>query len=669
MEHAVVANSEEPTLKRLVPLRWFLILCSLLSPAGLEAADFLYVSNLNGPMHRSHSNGSSVVSPFASIAGDLIGYLDVTHEYIYYSDTTNQTLNRVNLDGTGDTVLAGPAQGIASPFGIVRDRTGLFFANGSANRIQHYNLTTGVLTDIVPETFAPRGLHLQGGVLYWVEAGTNQIRSSEDGLIAAVPGVGGSLFDLTVVPSGPGVTIYATARDRVYRINHTSPLPPVIQTVHTGSAASFITGIAYSGSTIYFADGGEHIVYQLPIGSTAATVVHDASTIPGLSQPVGLDLTPFPRIDVADIVTSESDSPAVFTVTLSEPTSCDIQVTFTTAEFTAIEGSDYTATSGTLTIPAGQLSGIIEVPVAYDGLYEADESFRLVLSSTTFGILGDGEATAVISEQGTIVEARKYTWAQNLGWTNWKPEGKGANTLSTCLSGKIWNQNVGWINLGDGSPENGWAYSNTVGTDFGVNLERDGTLTGFAWGQNIGWITFEQTHGRPKLEFATGRFSGYAWSQNCGWLNLGTASAEFLQTDLLEIRDEDRDKIDDAWELAHGADDLSDLNDGTDTDGDGESDVREYAADTDPFDPEDQLDFRLTLLDLEATVDNVEVSWTSSLRRVYDVMECVHLQDPFIPVAEDMPGAEGTLTTVLTEPLSTLNRKFWQVRARRPLAP
>ena len=56
----------------------------------------------------------------------------------------------------------------------------------------------------------------------------------------------------------------------------------------------------------------------------------------------------------------------------------------------------------------------------------------------------------------------------------------------TCLSGYIWAENVGWINVGNG----GCPYLNADGSNSGVNVEPNGDLDGYAWGENIGWVNF-----------------------------------------------------------------------------------------------------------------------------------------------------------------------------------
>ncbi len=62
----------------------------------------------------------------------------------------------------------------------------------------------------------------------------------------------------------------------------------------------------------------------------------------------------------------------------------------------------------------------------------------------------------------------------------------GVRVHATFLSGYIWAENVGWVNIGDGSPANGICYANVDDTDFVVNIDpTTGDLFGYAWGGGI----------------------------------------------------------------------------------------------------------------------------------------------------------------------------------------
>lgn len=106
-----------------------------------------------------------------------------------------------------------------------------------------------------------------------------------------------------------------------------------------------------------------------------------------------------PVISISDVTNNESVSPFVFTVTLSQANGIPTIVNYATANGTAtVADSDYTSTSGTLTIPAGTTSATISVPVGADGKFENTENFSLSLS----GGSGYTVAGSTLSATGTI---------------------------------------------------------------------------------------------------------------------------------------------------------------------------------------------------------------------------------------------------------------------------
>ncbi|HEU4837008.1 MAG TPA: Calx-beta domain-containing protein [Pyrinomonadaceae bacterium] len=100
----------------------------------------------------------------------------------------------------------------------------------------------------------------------------------------------------------------------------------------------------------------------------------------------------------------EFDKSAVFEQSSSIPVkvsrtgdvSGTVSVDFATSDGTAIAGSDYTATSGTLTFAPGELSKNINIPIVLDNLFEnADETFGLTLSNATGGAIITGSASTI----------------------------------------------------------------------------------------------------------------------------------------------------------------------------------------------------------------------------------------------------------------------------------
>lgn len=164
--------------------------------------------------------------------------------------------------------------------------------------------------------------------------------------------------------------------------------------------------------------------------------------------------------------------------------------------------------------------------------------------------------------QTSVVPAHRYGWSENCGFLNWRDAGvpsgsAGATIGARFLSGWIWGENIGWINLGDGSPSNGDQYSNpltgpiTGVPDFGVNRDpMTGRLTGYAWGENVGWLNFaggaSATPPNPaRIEPGAIRIRGYVWGENIGWINLDDAAvyvgvfctADYNRSESLSVQD------------------------------------------------------------------------------------------------------------------------------------
>ena len=127
----------------------------------------------------------------------------------------------------------------------------------------------------------------------------------------------------------------------------------------------------------------------------------------------GLEAPP-PELTVADASAEEgTDANLDFTVTLDREASGEVTVAYATADGTATAGSDYTATSGTLTFAAGDTSKTVSVPVLNDDLDEGSETLTLRLSSPSGASIADGEATGTITNSDPIPRA----WLARFGRT------------------------------------------------------------------------------------------------------------------------------------------------------------------------------------------------------------------------------------------------------------
>ena len=89
-------------------------------------------------------------------------------------------------------------------------------------------------------------------------------------------------------------------------------------------------------------------------------------------------------------------------ISVSSASDKDIKVNYATSDSTAKSGIDYTSISGTLTIPASQTLGYVDVSVTGDSLRQPNQAFYLTISNPVNAtIKGSSKAIATITNNGT----------------------------------------------------------------------------------------------------------------------------------------------------------------------------------------------------------------------------------------------------------------------------
>jgi hypothetical protein len=122
-----------------------------------------------------------------------------------------------------------------------------------------------------------------------------------------------------------------------------------------------------------------------------------------------------PSLSIRDTAVTEGNTGTVnatFMVALSRASKADVRVHFATADITAIAGSDYTAAAGDVTIPAGQTSVTITVPVRGDRLGEPNETFFVNLSGAANASIADGQALGTILDDEPRISISDFTKAE-----------------------------------------------------------------------------------------------------------------------------------------------------------------------------------------------------------------------------------------------------------------
>ncbi|MGK7949634.1 MAG: Calx-beta domain-containing protein [Xenococcaceae cyanobacterium] len=133
------------------------------------------------------------------------------------------------------------------------------------------------------------------------------------------------------------------------------------------------------------------------VNLTAATNAHitDAQGVGTIQD----DDTTAPEISINDVNIAEGDNSIKdleFKVSLSNAGQQPITVDYTTVDNTALAGSDYTSTQGTLTIEAGATEKTIVVPIIGDTNEELKETFFVDLSNPSNAVIKDGRGVGTI---------------------------------------------------------------------------------------------------------------------------------------------------------------------------------------------------------------------------------------------------------------------------------
>jgi Calx-beta domain-containing protein len=136
-----------------------------------------------------------------------------------------------------------------------------------------------------------------------------------------------------------------------------------------------------------------HETYTLQLSNPLGATIAD-----GRGAGTILDNDPLVSVSVDDVSRSESNGPAVFTLSLSHASGKVVTVAYATGDGSAVAPDDYASRTGTLVFLVGDTSKSVSVPLTDDQVSEPDETFKLNLSNGVNATLADAQGL------GTIVD-------------------------------------------------------------------------------------------------------------------------------------------------------------------------------------------------------------------------------------------------------------------------
>lgn len=409
--------------------------------AGYVGSDLVYVGIIDEGFEYAHPDliDNAWTNPFDPVDGvdnDGNGYVDDVHGWDFFSNDNSV------YDGTGDdhgthvagtigasggnslgvagvnwnvtmisTKFLGPNGGSTSGAAMALDYLTDMKVRHGINIVASNNSWGGggysqVLLDAITRA-------ANQGILFVAAAGNSNVNNDTTAsypsnysttagagyeaviAVAAIDSAGNkasfSSYGVTTVDIGaPGVSINSTLPSATYgSYSGTSMATPHV----TGAVA------------LYAAANSSQTASQIRgalLNSAAPTASMSGKTVTGgrLDISAMIGNAPLPSLSINDVSVTEGNSgttTATFTVTLSTVSADTVTVNYSTADGTAVSGSDYAATLGTLTFTPGLTTQTIVVTINGDTTAESNETWLINLSGALGAAIADSQGVGTIT--------------------------------------------------------------------------------------------------------------------------------------------------------------------------------------------------------------------------------------------------------------------------------
>jgi streptogramin lyase len=261
----------------------------------------------------------------------------------------------------------------------------------------------------------------------------------------------------------------------------------------------------------------------------------------GLSMTIGMTLDPAGNLyvserDLNEVTRFAPNSQATFTVTLDSPAAVPVTVSYATVNGTAVAGTDYTPTSGTLTFAPGETSKTVNVPITTVLTGGPTKTFTLNLSAPSGATVADGQGVSSILNRQT-----KFFVAD--GGTNAKTYQYGSGGTSEEITGQLSDNTAprGVATTAAGTTQwvvdankNVYVYTNhgvLLGSWTAGGLSSRAQLTGIATNGTDVWLVDGYADKVYKFTGAATRLSGSQGASGSFSLNRNDTNPQDMVTD------------------------------------------------------------------------------------------------------------------------------------------
>ena len=510
---------------------------SLAMPAFGPDGNF-YTVILAGPsagaIDRYNGTTGAFIDHFVPV-GRLNGGRDMafSNGYLYVGEEYNDDVLRFNATtGAFDKIfVTAGSGGIDGPHGLTfgPDANGdgipeLYVSGRNSFNVVRYDGATGqplgtYVTSGSGGMAWPEGITFDpsGAFLYVASTGTSQILkyNAQTGAYAGV-GASSGLASPKSVKFGPDGLMYVASADnnRILR---------------------FTAGGTYVDDYVPAGTGGMTALSRLTFGPDGDVYVTTAGT--------GAQANLVYRFG--------TESEMLFTVSLMAPITTPVTVSYSTADGTALAGSDFMATSGSVTFAPGETTKTIAIPTIDDSVIELPETFRISLSNAIGATIAAGSATGTILDNDTkfyVINDATTDQTFEYGSSGLAGESTNLNTgntaprgaASTAAGTTVWvadaNRKV-YVYNASGGLLGSW----TAGT-----LQSTAQVEGITTNGTDVWIVDNKTDKVFKYTAAAGLLSGSLNSSSSFALNSSNTNPKGIVTDgtsIWVINDSTTDKI------------------------------------------------------------------------------------------------------------------------------